>query len=205
MNIGIDIDGVLTDISKYQLVRGKEYFGTIVNRSGYEVRNIFECSFPKECLFWLHNLDYYSSVRDGASDFSHFLHNNGDNIILASARNPLLWEYTRYWLKKNDICYDKLIYSSNKLKVSSKYDIDMFIEDSPKNTKLLSKHIPVLCMNAPYNEDVSGNNIYKINDFDDAKRLILKKYINHRTPYDYYYLSDGIKDSINKEIKALKK
>ncbi len=45
MRIGIDIDGVLTDIEQWQLDYGGKYFSkynkSVVNKDGYEITTIF--------------------------------------------------------------------------------------------------------------------------------------------------------------------
>ena len=58
MNIGIDIDGVLTDFSDFRLSRGEELIGQIVNEQAYKFKDMFGCFAYKELLFWMHNLDY---------------------------------------------------------------------------------------------------------------------------------------------------
>ena len=39
LNIGIDVDGVLTNLEKFQLENGKKYFGetSIVNEKAYDI------------------------------------------------------------------------------------------------------------------------------------------------------------------------
>lgn len=48
MRIGIDIDGVLTDIEQWQLDCGGKFFSqynkSIRNKDGYEITEIFEVS-----------------------------------------------------------------------------------------------------------------------------------------------------------------
>lgn len=56
MKIGIDIDGVLTDIEQWQFDYGSKFFSkydkSIKNVSAYELRNIFEVSKELEDEFW---------------------------------------------------------------------------------------------------------------------------------------------------------
>ena len=59
MKVGIDIDGFLTDIATFQIVQGKKYFGNIVNRNGYSIREIYNCSKKEEVKFWIKNFKYY--------------------------------------------------------------------------------------------------------------------------------------------------
>ena len=56
MRIGIDIDGVLTDIEQWQLDTGGKFFSkfdkSIVNRDGYEITEIFNVSDELDNQFW---------------------------------------------------------------------------------------------------------------------------------------------------------
>ena len=175
MKIGIDIDGVLTDIATFQLERGVKHFGKIIDKNGYEIRDIFNCSRVKESEFWLKNLDYYKmSPRNGSSEFLSYLHNKGFDIYIISARNLLLRKYTNYWLKTNNIYYDKIIYSNDKLKIIKDNNVDIMIEDSPRNLILLSQYIPMICMKASYNEMIDNSNIYMASSIDEMYSSIDK-------------------------------
>lgn len=65
MIIGIDIDGVLTDIERFQLDYGSKYFfendkKTISNPNGYEIMNIFDTSIEKDNIWWEKYLVFYA-------------------------------------------------------------------------------------------------------------------------------------------------
>ena len=76
MNIAFDIDGVLTDIEKFQLETGREYFKKkyskdIVNPNGAGIKEIFACSEREEYEFWRDNIIYYASkypMRTGCKE-----------------------------------------------------------------------------------------------------------------------------------------
>lgn len=168
MRIGIDIDGVLTDIEKFQLERGTKYFGNVINKYGYEIRNIFNCGKSKENEFWLKNLDYYKTKpREGASEFTNYLHDNGIEVFIISSRNILLQKYTNHWLRTNNIYFDRVIYTSDKLKTVKENIIDIMIEDSPKNILQLSEFIPIICMKALYNEIIEGDNVKMVSSIEE--------------------------------------
>ena len=49
MRIGLDVDGVLTDLEGYQLKYGKKYFlkrnpNLKINAAGYDICDIFHCA-----------------------------------------------------------------------------------------------------------------------------------------------------------------
>ena len=173
MKIGIDIDGVLTNISDYQLINGTQYFKNIYNYNGYEIKDIFNCSNRKQIVFWLKNLKYFiMNARNGASEFCFYLHNIGHEIIIISARNKILKVYTKIWLKRNNIYYDNIIFTKDKLRIIQHNDINLMIEDSPDNITVLNKEIPVICMKAPYNENINEKNIYMVSSFEEIYKII---------------------------------
>ena len=54
--IGVDIDGTLTDIAKFQLEEGKNFFGRkAVHPNEFDVKDMFECSQEEENAFWKRN------------------------------------------------------------------------------------------------------------------------------------------------------
>ena len=56
MRIGIDIDGVLTDIEQWQLDFGGKFFSkfnkNVINKDGYEIAEIFNVSAELDEQFW---------------------------------------------------------------------------------------------------------------------------------------------------------
>ncbi len=54
--IGIDIDGVLTDIEQWQLDVGGKFFSefnkSVVDKDGYEITEIFNVSKELDSEFW---------------------------------------------------------------------------------------------------------------------------------------------------------
>ena len=77
------------------------------------------------------------------------------------------------WLKKNEIHYDKIIFSpEDKLDICRQNNIDLMIEDKPKNINTISSEIPVICYHANYNEQCSGKNIYRCYSWYDIYRKI---------------------------------
>lgn len=52
MKIGVDCDGVLTNLSAYIFVCGKHYFGhKAIDTGAYNVSDIFQCSKKEEFRF----------------------------------------------------------------------------------------------------------------------------------------------------------
>ncbi|MEG1494909.1 MAG: hypothetical protein RR047_00415 [Bacilli bacterium] len=176
MRIGIDIDGVLTDIAKYEIDLGTKYFCnqqvSIVDSKAYFTKDMFNITKEMDNQFWASIIyDYIESEppRKFASEIIKKLKNLGHEIYLITARSSELnmsqeeiQSLTLTWLKENDIYYDKIIFSpEDKLEVCLDNKIDLMIEDKPENIKDISSKIPVIVFDSNYNETCLGPNIIR--------------------------------------------
>ncbi len=196
MRIGIDIDGVLTNVEQWQIDCGSKYYlenynKTIININGYDTTDIFDGSKDDDNKFWFSFIKEYINepARKYANEVIHKLKNEGNEIYIITARSSDL-SYTdittdemrnqvKEWLKNNDICYDKLMFTpEDKVDVCINNNIDLMIEDKPENIINISKHIPVICFNARYNENCIGNNIIRCYSWYDIYSKIGKTNIN---------------------------
>lgn len=190
MNIGIDIDGVLTDIEEWQLDYGSKYFyengkKEIVNPKGYEVYEIFNTNISLDDAFWTKYLEEYARYcepRRFASEVIKKLKEDGNTIYIITARfltkdNTELGEKMRFivknWLKENEIYYDKIIFApEDKLEICLENNIDLMIEDKVENIKKISTRLPVICFHARYNEECVGTNIIRCYSWYDIYKKI---------------------------------
>lgn len=182
MRIGIDIDGVLTDIERWQLDYGSKYYyetygKTIMNSKGYDTTEIFNSSALEDNDFWRkHFRDYAMNieVRKFADEVTKKLKEEGNELYIITARGAflshsadvMLYEENKKivldWLEKNKIVYDKIIFSGEeKLNICLENKIDIMIEDKPKGIMDISAKIPVICFDARYNEKCCGKNIIR--------------------------------------------
>ena len=89
MKIGIDIDGVLTDIEQWQLDYGskfvfEQYHKGIINSEGYDIEEIFNVD-----EFWEKYLYEYAKnepARKFASEVINKLKDEGKEIYIITAR-----------------------------------------------------------------------------------------------------------------------
>ena len=185
MRIGVDIDGTLTDIAKFQIEEGKKFFGREpVNTKVLDVKDMFECSDEEEKAFWKKNYMKYcvlGKMRNGSDKFTKNAHNNDDEIIIITSRkytdqDTKLGKLMRYtveqWLKHNGIETDKIIYcNEDKTAAIKDNKIDIMLEDNSKNIEELSKLTKVVCMNTEYNMDyqfTNANNVKRICSMNEA-------------------------------------
>ena len=181
MRIGIDIDGVLTDIERFQLDYGSKYFfenyksGKIQNPNGYEILDIFSCNTDQDEGYWKEYLEIYATKeksRPFANEVIAKLKEDGHEIYIITARflterNDELGDKMRNivinWLSENCISYDRIIFSpEDKRKICLENNIEIMIEDAPKNIMELSSVLPkVICFDARYNQECKGENIIR--------------------------------------------
>lgn len=179
MRIGIDIDGVLTDIEQWQLDYGskvvfEQYHKEIINSDGYNIKEIFNVERNLDDDFWREYLFEYS-IKEPARKFSDEitkkLKEDGNEIYIITARfltdkedenGRKMRDIVINWLKKYNIDYDKIIFSpEEKLDICLDNNIDLMIEDKVDNINTISEKIPVICFDARYNKECKGKNIYR--------------------------------------------
>ena len=179
MRIGIDIDGVLTDIEKWQLDYGSKFYfekygKEILDNEGYETTDIFKVDSKFDDEFWNEYFKDYSinvDVRKFASEVIKKLKQDGNEIYIITARGSFLSRSANVmsieenrnivldWLKRNEIVYDKIIFSpEEKLSICLENMIDVMIEDKVDNINKISTRIPVICFHAGYNKNCIGDN-----------------------------------------------
>lgn len=196
MNIGIDLDGVLTNYRQFALEQGQKYCrennkGKLVNPEAYNSTDMFDWDEKTDLDFWIRNIFLYARenpVIEGAAENIKKLKADGHTIFIITARmvaNPeekckeeikeKMRTTVKEWLAKNGIEYDYIIFSpENKSKHIIENDIDVMIEDSPNNVKNLSKLTKIICMDWPYNKGIENDNIYRCYNWNEIYDKILE-------------------------------
>ncbi len=191
MRIGIDIDGVLTDIETFLLDYGSKYCVenniplNITKEINYDESKTFGWTDEQAVEFWNKYIIHYFTdypARDFAKEVITKLKEEGNEIYIVTARNEygVPREYkdetkklTEQWLKKNEIPYDKIIFSNgNKLPYCKGNYIEVMIEDNPTNIVDIAVGMPVICYNNKYNAKVEGENITRAYSWYDVYEKI---------------------------------
>lgn len=182
MRIGIDIDGVLTDIEQFVIDYISKY--CVENKIKYNIGDYdynysktFNITDEQEENFWNEYLEYYAvneKARPFAAEVINKLREDGHEIYIITARwltnrdddiGNRMKEIVKNWLHENKILYDKLIFSKalkeRKAQEITEHKIDLMIEDSPNNINELANIIPVICYNAEYNKNCIDNKIIR--------------------------------------------
>lgn len=190
MRIGIDIDGVLTNIEEF--IADYEVKFCYENNLSYRIKlNEYDDAkalgiSAENCeKFWNKYIKYYATeykARDFAAEVINKLKEDGHEIYIVTARNEYgltgedygkMKEFVKEWLKKNNIYYDKIVHTEEtKLPYCVGNYIDVMIEDKPENVKEISTKMPVLCYNCSYNVDIKGKNITRVYSWYDIYNKI---------------------------------
>ncbi len=188
MNIGIDIDNVISNFNEVLL---NEFFihdkdlrnnGIINANADYITRGMFDWTKEELDEFYMSNIERIAKklvVLDGAKEYIDKLKNDGYNIFIITGRdngeytNP--YEMTKKWLNENSIYYDKLILTNaydthSKTKECLKYHIDIMIDDSKRICEdCVINNITTLLMDTPYNKD---SNITRVHNWEEIYEFI---------------------------------
>ena len=191
MNIGIDIDGVLTDLERATIDFGtkmciEQNWPITMDLSKYWEVEAFGWTSEQADKFWNKYLVEYviqSPARRFAKEIISKLREEGINIYIITARDESgmppeyhgkMQQLTREWLEKYEIEYDKLIFAkdSEKLEKCLENNVDIMIEDSPRNIRNISSKVKVIKFDCQYNKDVIGSNIINAYSWYHIYRII---------------------------------
>ena len=176
MNIGIDIDGVLTNMERELLdyatkMSVEEMWPINIDVNKYSEVNAFNWDNEQAQEFWSRYMIKYlteTPVRTFAPEVIEKLKNEGNKIFLITARHEgempkehygKMIPLTKQWLSANNIKYDEIIFQVEKLQPCIENNIEVMIEDSPKNIQELSNKIKVIKFDCQYNKHVNNENI----------------------------------------------
>ncbi len=200
MNIGIDIDGVLTNDDDYILDFTSKYcyehnLKEFDNANLYEYRKLGWDEYTINNYRKEYFLNYIQNEpsRKFASEVIRKLRDDGNKIFIISARyktsengkinNENIKECTLDWLRKNKIEYDKIIFTKPpKVKEILENKIDIMIEDSPTTINELVKIVKVLYYDTRYNRDIEHENITRVYSWYDIymKINVIKQFRSNK-------------------------
>lgn len=191
MVIGIDIDGVLTDIYSWQVDYGTKFcfdnkVGKLTDLNAYYSNDMFKWGEAADNKFWEEKIWDYAkneNARPCAAEVISKLSKEGNTIYIITAREytkedskngKKMRDVVKNWLLKYGIYYDNIFFTGeNKEKVCIDNKVDVMIEDSPYNIQSLCKVVPnIICYDCSYNREVSGENIIRAYSWFDIYEKI---------------------------------
>lgn len=192
MNIGIDLDGVIQNVYKFITEEGISYckqnnIEVKINNNAYYIQDIFGWDKETTKDFWLKKQFVYAKegeVLPKASENIKKLKHDSHNIIIITSRSIVdkdlhkeLYDnmklQVKEWLDRNEIIFDNIIFTGmDKSNNIIENNIDVMIEDSPKNLEQLSKITKMICVDWPYNKDINMDNILRCYNWDEIYEKI---------------------------------
>lgn len=172
MILGIDCDGVLRDFTgKTSEVYHREYpdHRYPANESDWTTfsmsplfdlgQGIYDFAFRK----FAKEIYTTAPAYDNASNFLKKLKELGHTVVIVTSQpNDICKDATLYWLEKNNMINDGIIFSDNKGEVN----VDILLDDYDKNLNSIksANKIPV-CFDRPWNQDWEGLRIKSYEEF----------------------------------------
>jgi len=189
MNIGIDVDGVLTDIQGFNHKHAPTFFKKKFNRafadeSSYDIRDIFKCPENEYRAYWTKYLLKYiitEPPRKNAKKIVRQLRKDGHSIYIISKRvytcrkdykGMFMRFVMRNWLWRNGIRYKEIAFCDNDIHDSKRTaclerKIDVMIDDETVNINAIAPIARVICFDTSYNQDCISENVKRVKDFDE--------------------------------------
>lgn len=178
VKIGIDIDGVITDEDAFLLDYGIKFcfeknLNCFVNLNNYESKK-FVWDYNTLKGFRESYYDIYvndEKPRRFASEIIRKLKDDGHSIYIITSRHlstsnsvdgKEMRDKVKYWLDKNDIVYDDIYFSNDKIVQIKDLNLDIMIEDSPVTIPSFSEFVHIFCFDCRYNRDLDCYNMTRV-------------------------------------------
>lgn len=174
-----DIDGTITDMNFMRI-----FFNHNLNNTGVIKDKLLRTLVFKVLLIYINNY----KLRKNSIKIINELKDLGIKINYITKRTSIFEEDSLEsdimkinacnFIYENNLPCDNIIYSRGD-KVQECIDINakFVIEDNPKYINQLKKHLPVIIIDTPYNQNIEGNNIYRASNWLEVKNIILKEFI----------------------------
>ena len=192
MNIGIDVDGVIQNVYKFINEEGIRYckhnnLDVKIDNNAFYIQDIFGWNKETTRDFWLKNQFVYAKEGEAipkASENIKKLKQDGHKIIIITSRSIVdkdlhkelfdeMKNQVREWLNKNKIIYDNIVFAgADKSNNIIENNINIMIEDSPKNLEQLSEITKMICVDWPYNREINNDNISRCYNWDEIYEKI---------------------------------
>ena len=195
MNIGVDVDGVLEDYSKFLVDSGTKYFSekfdiAPVDPAANSVEAMFCCTEKQRKKFWWAcGAEYliHQPCRDGCREVLSRLADEGHRVFIITGRamtvgrGPVSLFFRgvlRRWLKKNGIEYERIIYCRNdrapedKRRACEELGIDVMIDDSASNLLASRDIVQPILFTAPWNSASDEPGITRVSSWHDVEQAL---------------------------------
>ena len=182
MRIGIDVDNTITTTLPILKDYCKRYNKEVIKRDlimhedGCSTMTLYDWTEEENLVFcnkYLEEIVMKADIKPNAKEVIEKIKNEGNEIYIITARSTprFLDPYgaTKKQLDTNEIPYDKIIVNCpEKFNFCKENGIELMFDDEPQNVKEISKIIPIIVFEDLHNKECIGNNIIKVNTWNEA-------------------------------------
>lgn len=195
MRIAFDVDGVFTNLEKYQLKYGKKYFKNVktedINTDEIDIEGMFNCTKSEREKFWLKYIWKYCFMpfEEDIGALIRKLKSEGDEIYIVTGRahtteqgliGALFRKMLYYMLKKENVPYDHMFFCSEKdseiekPKICEENEIDVIVDDKKENVDSMKDVTNVICRDRIYNRNYDDKAIPRVKNSNQIYNEIRK-------------------------------
>ncbi|AJW71847.1 5' nucleotidase, NT5C type [Nitrosopumilus adriaticus] len=172
MKIALDVDGVLADVIVPWLnfsnkIRPKISKNDITDWDFWKKYQINQYDFYTELSSCWKNWNSIPPTQESLSSVTKNLLKLGQ-VDIVTARERSTDSFVKNWLNHHKIFFDNYV-SVIDGPMKADLDYDIFIDDSPLNTKkFLKNNKTVILYSQPWNQHISDNNVHRISILEEA-------------------------------------
>jgi len=165
MNLGFDIDGVISDFTQRFLeIIEKKYGAKLTDADMYSYDVNLVLGIPKDEVEEVvtETLKSDLPLNPFAKETLDKLASEGHSIYILTARSNALSEYTVSWLKEKGIAYKEIFHFASGTKYLTTVALDLAVEDNLEEALELTKKVKhVLIFDQPWNKTKNVKNLVK--------------------------------------------
>jgi uncharacterized HAD superfamily protein len=165
MNLGFDIDGVISDFVKTFIELVKKKHNVVLNRTDiycHDLNLVLGIRKEERNQLIRDTLGEDLTLNNGARETMEQLHSEGHRIFILTARPHDLVEVTMNWLKKKRIPYTQLIQLNEGKKYLADIDLDLIVEDNLEDALEWSQKVKnILVYDQPWNQTLNIKSLIK--------------------------------------------
>jgi uncharacterized HAD superfamily protein len=165
MNLGFDIDGVISDFVKTFIGLVKRRYDLVLREADiycHDLNLVLGISIEERNQLIRDTLKEDLALNAGAKEVIEKLYSEGHRIFILTARPEDLAEVTRAWLKKKGIPYTERVQLNEGKKYLAKADLDLIVEDNLEDALEWSQRVKnILVYDHPWNQTLNVKGLIK--------------------------------------------
>jgi len=179
MNLGFDIDGVISDFVKTFIGLVRKRYNLILKEADiycHDLNLVLGISKEERNELIRETLKEDLALNPNAKKTIEKLYSDGHKIFILTARPKDLVNVTKNWLKNKGIPYTKLIQLNEGEKYLAEVDLDLIVEDNLEDALGLSKKVKnILIYDHPWNQSKNIKKLVKrVYSWDDIYKEIAR-------------------------------